>query len=85
MQLYNKKGNEIFSSSVKIDINGIEIDSINASTTNIINNDGMDIVDKATNNSLFSVTKIELQQEVEVFMWIILQMDIHFYGVGISL
>lgn len=57
LQLYNKKGNEIFSSSVKIDINGIEIDSINASTTNIINNDGMVIVDKATNNSLFSVTK----------------------------
>ncbi|CEK34134.1 phage minor structural protein,phage minor structural protein, N-terminal region,Prophage endopeptidase tail [[Clostridium] sordellii] len=57
LQLYNKKGNEIFSSSVKIDINGIEIDSINASTTNIINNDGMVIVDKATNDSLFSVTK----------------------------
>lgn len=57
LQLYNKKGNEIFSSSVKIDINGISIDSINASTTNIINNDGMVIVDKATNNSLFSVTK----------------------------
>lgn len=57
LQLYNKKGNEIFSSSVKIDINGISIDSINASTTNIINNDGMVIVDKATNDSLFSVTK----------------------------
>ncbi|WP_170074489.1 gp53-like domain-containing protein [Paraclostridium dentum] len=57
LQLYNKKSNEIFSSSVKIDINGIEIDSINASTTNIINNYGIVIVDKATNNSLFSVTK----------------------------
>ena len=56
LQEYRKHTSEIYSSTVKIDVDGIEIDSTGANTINKINTNGMIIKDKATNEDLLKAT-----------------------------
>ena len=56
LQEYRKHTSEIYSSTVKIDVNGVEIDSTGANTINKINTNGMIITDKSNNTDLLKAT-----------------------------
>lgn len=56
VQGYRQNSSEIYSNSVKFDINGMEIDSTSANTKNRINNDGFSIIDKSTLDFLLKAT-----------------------------